>query len=346
MIYKLFILTVLIVVSIVSCEGSDSAAAAGDGRRLNFVVNLWDNLVDRVSSFLGFGSGGDNDYVLDNEYMIQGGDDGDGDDDAFGNAVDWGSDGAWQKWLSVILNSGVVDTLLDGLGDGEFNVGGLLDLGDNFDFLGDINFNELDFDDPVCSLVEIGIGMSTGFALKASCDCFGSFQSGVSVNCAFDQCAFGKSVCGNVDLGFEFGRDGKVQVNACADFSVDDYEDICFSYILDFRNLKNDAQNCEASYGGNPCACSIDDTFCLSVDCTPFLPGGTMDTCQMLSMVGVDDITNWIPNFDAFRPDEDEITNPVNIMPSISTNMNSNSDIKVLENTGSVPSYLLPYGGN
>merc|ERR1712086_856014 len=64
----------------------------------------------------------------------------------------------------------------------------------------------------------------------------------------------------------------------------------------------NGASTCEASYGGNQCDCTIDGNFCLSIDCTPFLEGGKMDTCQMLSMIDVDDVANWFPNFDAFLP--------------------------------------------
>merc|ERR1712107_395729 len=79
----------------------------------------------------------------------------------------------------------------------------------------------------------------------------------------------------------------------------------CFSYEIDMRNNnngENDASTCEASYGGNQCDCMIDGNFCLTIDCTPFLEGGKMDTCQMLSMINADDVANWFPNFDAFLP--------------------------------------------
>merc|ERR1712086_1158673 len=64
----------------------------------------------------------------------------------------------------------------------------------------------------------------------------------------------------------------------------------------------NGASTCEASYGGNQCDCTIDGNFCLSIDCRPFLEGGKMDTCQMLSMIDADDVAGWFPNFDAFLP--------------------------------------------
>ena len=62
----------------------------------------------------------------------------------------------------------------------------------------------LSFDDPVCTLIEMGIGMATGFAVKANCDCYGNIRSGMEVLCSFDQCVIGSTVCGSVDLGFSY----------------------------------------------------------------------------------------------------------------------------------------------
>jgi len=191
----------------------------------------------------------------------------------------------------------------------------------------------------------MGIGMATGFAVKANCDCYGNFQSGIGVTCSFDQCAIGSKVCGSVDLGFDFGQDGMIQGTACVDLSFDQYEDTCYSYTIDVRDFfagrrrqgSDNIQSCEASYGNNQCECTIDDTFCLSIDCTPYLPGGKMDTCQILSMIRPDDIANWFPNFETFLPgfvdtldvdseeeEEEMATSPVR--PS----------------TGMIPSYYLP----
>merc|ERR1711937_276056 len=64
----------------------------------------------------------------------------------------------------------------------------------------------------------------------------------------------------------------------------------------------NNNSSCEATYGGNQCECTMDGNFCMTIDCTPFLEGGKMDTCQMLSMIDAGDLASWFPNFDAFLP--------------------------------------------
>jgi len=322
-------------------------------RKLNFFDGLWNNIMDGIGSIFGSGFGGSNDNESSSEYMIQGGNDNDN-ANLFGNIIDWGSEGAWQNWLSVILNSGFVDQFLDsdGDGDGDGVLGGLLDLND-LGFLGTLDLDDLSFDDPVCTLIEMGIGMASGFAVKANCDCYGNILSGMEVLCSFDQCAIGAKVCGSVDLGFEFGRDGKIQGTACVDLSFDKYEDTCYSYIIDMRSLfgrgsNGDTQSCMATYGENQCACTIDDTFCLSIDCTPYLPGGKMDTCQMLSMMGSGDSGNWFPNFETFRPDFEDTTTLDVEEEDEDEDVDSEQEeeemgrFPVRPSTGMLPSYYLP----
>lgn len=152
-----------------------------------------------------------------------------------------------------------------------------------------------------CNLVESAIGMSDGFGVSANCSCEGSWNSGITVQCNFDECATGESeVCGRVDLKFTLGgEDGPVDMVACADFENDDYRRTCFSYEL----CDGFEQSCKANYGGQPCECSIENGICLSVDCSRYVPGGAIDTCQSLSMGDQGDIQNFFPDFAIFQPD-------------------------------------------
>jgi len=221
------------------------------------------------------------------------------------NDVQWGNDGAWDEWISILLNNfnngdgdnnnflgdGGTDTLLNGLGD----------------------FNNGDVD--VCPIVELALGMGAGFLVAASCDCDGDLATGLTLSCGFDQCAPGSNseVCGAVDLNFVFGgTDGTVDMTACVDFEGDRFQETCFSYTIDVKNQNQVFdQTCEATYGGNPCECNIDNGLCLSLDCSMYVPGAKIDTCQMLTLAdGVFDadtvdgaLESWIPGFNIFQED-------------------------------------------
>jgi len=185
----------------------------------------------------------------------------------------------------------------------------------------------------VCPIVELALGMGAGFLVAASCDCDGDLATGLTLSCGFDQCAPGSNseICGRVDLNFVFGGpDGTVDMTACVDFEGDRFEETCFSYTIDvtLNNgsgsssslTQNQNQNrvfdqaCEATYGGNPCECNINNGLCLSLDCSMYVPGAKIDTCQMLTMAdnvfdGNTDadgningaLESWIPGFDIFQ---------------------------------------------
>mmetsp|Transcript_34672 Transcript_34672/g.72670 ORF Transcript_34672/g.72670 Transcript_34672/m.72670 type:complete len:589 (-) Transcript_34672:136-1902(-) len=195
-----------------------------------------------------------------------------------GDGINWGKAGAWNEWLSASIEP-------DGRADG---IGGI----------------DLD----VCTLVELAIGMGPSFGIEANCECTGDFGTGLTIGCSFDECAPGEDpdVCGTVDLSFEFGGpDGTIAMTACADYEDDQYEETCFSYGIDVRGDDNTAglkQTCEATYGGEPCGCEIENHFCLSVDCSALLPGAKMGTCQFLSMADEIDSSSWFPDFEIFQP--------------------------------------------
>ena len=245
---------------------------------------------------------------------------GDGDDDVWarlGN-VDWSTvdvEGVLDTLGGNLDWSALLETVAGGVG-GSGGLGAVLNTGSEVD---------------LCSILELALGMSPQFGLRANCNCRGDFQSGLELDCSFPHCAAAPTTmeswdttirekandddrdgaCGTVQLAFDLdGPNGIIKATACADFTQDAWEETCFSYEMDMRTTMDAAgssattsrTSCDASYGGNSCACTIDDNLCLSIDCTPYLEGGTMDTCQILSMINAEDVTNWFPNFDAFLP--------------------------------------------
>lgn len=206
-------------------------------------------------------------------------------DDAFG-AIGWGETGAWEDWFTSFLNG--IDGESGGFFDGE---GGF----------------EFEFD--ACSVVVAAMGMGSAFGIEANCLCDGDFQTGLDINCRFDTCATeGSEVCGSVRLDFAFGGpDGLVDLSGCTEYEGGQYPETCFSYALDVRGDGGGGdfldQTCAATYGGQPCGCEIENGICLTVDCSPYLPGAKVDTCQVLSMVDAGDTATWIPDFEAFQPD-------------------------------------------
>jgi len=229
--------------------------------------DVWDNVIDSI----GFGDDSDETSTTV------------GDNDNTG--IEWGDAGSWDAWLSLALES--LESGTDGVGDGVFST----ELFDGSD---------------VCPLVESAIGMGSGFGIEANCSCDGDFETGLDINCRFDACASGESeICGTVKLDFAFGGpDGTIDMSACADFEDDPFKETCFSYTMDVRGEDGTLfdQTCAATYGGQDCACTIENGICLSIDCSAFVPGAKVDTCQVLNMVDAGDLESWIPAFDIFQP--------------------------------------------
>lgn len=251
-------------------------------RGLDWTTGIWDMLT-------GGGGGGDNDWedILENidlqnmdwDQMVS------LMDDIDWQNIDWNNgELAWEEWL---------DTLSTALPE------------------------DLD----VCSVVEMGIGMSMEFAEEANCECVGDLATGLEIDCSFKACAYAGTddeTCGVMDMSFNFdSTSGEIDVSACADMDDDDFEKICFGYRMDVTNgsdITPAAPTCEASYGDLTCDCSMNESFCMSLDCSSILPGAVTDTCQVLSMHndnngGASGTNAFIPEFAVFREagnDEDE----------------------------------------
>lgn len=270
-----------------STSGSLRRLQDGNGGGEGFDFGAWaGDLLDSTKDANGFGDGdGASDGVVGNF-------DGSNIGGNPNNDVQWGDAGAWDEWLAMLVD-------LDGNGilNGGANGNGGLDL-------------------DVCTIVEAAIGMGAGFGVEANCECNGDFDTGFEIDCKFDACnappSGGSDVCGTVDLAFVFGGpNGIVDMTACVDdfetggdnsVNESEFKKTCFSYGIDLTVAEGETtQTCEATYGGQQCDCNIENDVCLKADCSRFVPGAKIDTCQILSMTGDEALENWIPDFDVFQ---------------------------------------------
>jgi len=162
-------------------------------------------------------------------------------------------------------------------------------------FLSGIDFGNLDID--FCPILESAVGLGKEFGIEGKCACDGSVASNLNIGCNFRyQCSEGSPLCTSINVNYTMSTN-VITVGACIDFEYDTFDEVCFSYSFDITGETN--QSCGATYGGNPCECEIDD-FCLQLDCSMYLPGAEMDTCQVLETISADDISSFFPNFPVF----------------------------------------------
>jgi hypothetical protein len=161
------------------------------------------------------------------------------------------------------------------------------------DLFADQNFDNLS----ICPILESAISLGESFGIAAECTCYGAMTSGMSIACKFDECIDDTEICGSVDVNFSFDDLGSVSAGTCFDLDNDEYRQICFVYEIPMADFS--ATTCSASYGGEACDCEIQD-FCLSVDCSKYLPGLKMDTCQNIEIKDEEDTTTFVPRFAIF----------------------------------------------
>jgi len=176
----------------------------------------------------------------------------------------------------------------------------------------------------VCPIVELAMGIGEAFGVAGGCTCVEDDGGEVTSNGNFlqIQCAFqdlcldngdtsmtmttttgdnSAALCASAGLNFtvEEGT-GAVTTAVCLDFPVDVMAEVCFSYQLEVGS-DNLAQSCSATYDGKACQCQIGpDDLCLLVDCSAYLPGAKIDSCQQLAFVDTEDALSLIPEFDVF----------------------------------------------
>ena len=179
---------------------------------------------------------------------------------------------------------------------------------ENFDFAtvewGDASWAEMlsgqNFDSmDICPILESAISMGSGFAIAADCSCEGGISSTMNIACDFEQCIPGTETCGSISLGFYFDNFVSVSAGACLDFESEKYLKTCFTYEIPISDFSS--QTCTASYGDNDCACEIDN-LCISIDCSNYLPGAKMDSCQQIQIEDGEGIEAFALKLSIFDP--------------------------------------------
>ena len=63
---------------------------------------------------------------------------------------------------------------------------------------------------------------------------------------------------------------------------------------------------CSATYGDGECTCTMDENFCITVDCSEFEPSAKIDTCQVVGLDGAVEAQSFMLAFGT--PEEDTTT--------------------------------------
>ena len=151
----------------------------------------------------------------------------------------------------------------------------------------------------ICPVLENLAGMGEEFGIAGGCACAGDSTSGLDLDCSFEEVCTDNnddSLCGSTDITFEFDDLGSIAGEACVDFAGDDHPNTCFSYNIPLAD-PNTLPECAATYGEAACGCTIDENFCVSIDCSAYDSAAVTDTCQTLSWDTSDDVITFIPRF-------------------------------------------------
>eukprot|EP00980_Cylindrotheca_fusiformis_P004360 scaffold925_cov129-Cylindrotheca_fusiformis.AAC.13 len=247
-----------------------------------------DGIADGVSDFF--------DGIADG---FKNGDTADGLGDFFENLTDgfdWG-DGWPETWPN--LTDGVADWFDFDFSQFDF---------DNFtwdlinwnhstwdEFVGDMDFDRPDVD--FCSILERAVGIGNDFGVEGDCSCkggSGDLDGDLAIKCDFQYQCYEQNApsCSEVKVNYTTGDE--IAVGACVDYIGETIPEVCFSYSYDIANPGG--QSCTAQYDGNECECEIED-FCLRLNCSMYLPGAAMDSCQFLQTTTGEDIATFLPQF-------------------------------------------------
>lgn len=199
-------------------------------------------------------------------------------------SLDWTETTAWQNLLSDVL---------DGIEMSDFDID-----------LMDVN---------ACEVIQLVNGIGPVFGVSGNCTCDGNLVTGLLIDCGFSGCAFGDGVgCGEVSLDLNLAQDdddtdtGLVDIQACTKFN-EDFEEACIFYAVDMSNEGQLVQTCSASYGDGTCECSIDDTSCVTIDCSAIRDDAVMDECMPMGMMSnTEDFDKFVPTFRMLVPTVEE----------------------------------------
>jgi hypothetical protein len=85
-------------------------------------------------------------------------------------------------------------------------------------------------------------------------------------------------------MNLTFESLAQADANICTEYS--DYPETCYSYPIPVAN-QGTPRVCTGRYGEGNRRCTVDEFFCMSVDCTDFEPLALTDECQVVSLAGV-----------------------------------------------------------
>mmetsp|Transcript_27846 Transcript_27846/g.78038 ORF Transcript_27846/g.78038 Transcript_27846/m.78038 type:complete len:754 (-) Transcript_27846:1106-3367(-) len=157
----------------------------------------------------------------------------------------------------------------------------------------------------ICPLLQRAVDMGKEFGDGGNCKCSGSWLDDMLLSCVFEDECYDLDTCGNVAIDIPFDRVEFVEAKVCVDPSTAAAEQsrtgqnqvkgqICYEYSIGI--IDRDARSCTAEYEGNACAsCEIDESYCITVDCSDVQEGAIMDTCQSLELGTADNAKMFVP---------------------------------------------------
>jgi hypothetical protein len=145
----------------------------------------------------------------------------------------------------------------------------------------------------VCTFLENAVSLTEQLGVDGSCACGSTVSDGLVIDCDFSEICVDNSVgsvgpaplCASINMTLNYDKLSGVNNEVCMDFSGDTHPQTCFSYTIPFAD-KNMTPSCSAKYGDDQCSCSIDENFCILVDCSDFEETATMNSCQVVDLGG------------------------------------------------------------
>jgi len=192
----------------------------------------------------------------------------------------------------------------------------------------------------VCTLLYQAANITENLGIDGSCTCgYNEAKDALELSCGFSEScvttgASADPLCGSVTMNLTYGSLAEIYTDVCIQYSQ--FPQVCYSYgipfaedpIPDLPDRINDDLNgvinnnsnygngltipllrdCSARYGGdeNNCKCSMDENFCMTVDCTDFEPLAITDNCQVIDLKGAteDNSSSVVLNF---RPPGEDV---------------------------------------
>jgi hypothetical protein len=139
----------------------------------------------------------------------------------------------------------------------------------------------------VCTLMSKAVQLTEALGMEGSCSC--DSENGLEIVCKYSEVctesSTGEEVCSSLNMTLGFDELAGVDNEVCMDYSRDGHPRTCFSYTIPVADTSMPPE-CSATYGDAACKCTIDENFCITVDCSEFEPSAKIDTCQVVGLDG------------------------------------------------------------